>query len=201
MMMNIRFLRALLPNFKDHLEDFNPSLLSKCNERFLMPPTDSPPDKNYFQEVMILAYECFDFVINVIDNRVRSEWKKIVREELTKGGGKLFKIISANDKTYLNVRIGSAQHKECAPELFLKEQTNQWSELWCPRDMGSHEVSLMEDSLQDLRERAKADGGIEVSLNELKTTLKNYKKDTKGSDNWMVTELKQMPDHVLNMFL
>ena len=66
--------------------------------------------------------------------------------------------------------------------------------------MNEHSIKLVEDALKELRQAAQEQEGIEVSTEELIETFNTYKKDSKGSDNWMVTELKKLPLQVLNMF-
>ena len=75
-----------------------------------------------------------------------------------------------------------------------------WSNLWNPKHTRPEEVQELIDAMEDLRSQAGESSPINVSMDLFMHTLKTYHKDSKGADNWQVSELQSLPVSILNMF-
>ena len=70
--------------------------------------------------------------IHLVIIRSTSDWTDFVIKELAKGGGSLFKYINKEDKEFLNVDYTNVPGTDADPDIFLTQQTTQWSTKWCP---------------------------------------------------------------------
>ena len=107
--------------------------------------------------------------------------EKNVREQVSIGGGKLFKFISKLDKQYLQVACDT-HSKTGNPEGFINEQRDLWASYWCPDDEFENDTTLPME-YKYLREDALSCGKhICFDSKSLDFALKGYKKETMGID-------------------
>ena len=53
-----------------------------------------------------------------------------MRDQLSLGGGKLFKYISSEEKAFLNVTLTDFPQFENSPQAFLEDQKSTWAKYW-----------------------------------------------------------------------
>ena len=114
------------------------------------------------------------------------------------GGGTLYKYVSMNEKQHLTVGISGGT--ECNPTDFIIDEHSKWSALWNPEEMQATQVEELMGELNkinDMAKSAKEFDGITLNYDDFKKVIKSYHKDSKGADNWAVTELKCIPDSFL----
>ena len=130
---------------------------------------------------------------NHICNEASKQFRSYVRSELSKGGGSLFKYISSEDKAFLNVQWDTQGGVDLTPKLFLDKQLDKWSSLWAPSDQPGLHVEVA-CHLRAMRQHALRNPTDHTfNAESLEKALKNYRKDTLGSDSWGSKELKQIP--------
>ena len=125
--------------------------------------------------------------------KLATEWRDFVKTELWKGGGSLFKFISKLDTEFLNVDYTTGGGTDNNPSVFLKKQSEIFEPLWNP-EPHSNEHATVATHIAALRQLALEEPEPEPTPEQYKKALHNYKKDTKGGDNWTATELEGLPD-------
>ena len=145
-----------------------------------------------------LAITFFKSIVDDIAKKERVKWKKFVDDQLRVGGGKLFQIISKEEKAFLNVRIGDRGGTERSPDVMLKNQADNWGQLWNPGDVGLEEE--VANALNKLRRTSlnQQSDPINICPQILKSKINSYKKNSKGTDCWTADELKAMPQLVID---
>lgn len=131
---------------------------------------------------------------------VRKDWHTYVKREMAKGGGKLFQYISKWEKFFLSVQWESTPDSDTTfktVDEFLDFQLDKWENIWAPQEDAHSQSNLVAD-LNMFREAA-LDEDVHVSFDAhaLKQSLKVYRKDTLGCDNFKASELRVFPECAL----
>jgi len=130
-------------------------------------------------------------------NNLNANWKQFVNDQLSLGGGRLFRFISKLDKAFLSV--SSDTHSASGdPELFLTEQSKKWSKFWHPDEETDIELAMEFNHFWRAAQEQSQD--IVFDINSLDSALKGYRKETMGSDIWKPSELRMLPDIIKKQF-
>ena len=79
--------------------------------------------------------KCKAYYVQQVTLESRNKWTKHVREQLSLGGGKLFKYISSEEKSFLNISLSDFPQYENSPQAFLDSQTNTWAQYWTATEL------------------------------------------------------------------
>ena len=160
---------------------------------------ENPPSLEQLSVCLEVAKSCFShFPVRVI-SKSRQGWIDYVRNQLSSRSGTLFNYISKQDNVFLKVSLEAKGGSDRNPTVFLKNQSQLWSKLWAPStipDADETEHKNIPTLLVGLREHALTyPAPPPLTGTVLDQSLKGYNKDSKGSDNWISSELKALPDH------
>ncbi len=134
----------------------------------------------------------------------RDFWTQYVRDEISKGGGKLFGWISAEEKAYLNVNLTQMMPEGISLNKFVSTQARDWSKFWNPPNFPKEGViqavtQLWHDA-RDIRNCENAydvDPSKHIRYLDPKSFYDNvcaYTKTSTGSDFWRANaDLAQLP--------
>ena len=112
-------LKEALVEIHDFLEDLDDELVDEAQvvERLL--PADSEWQMSRIHESILLIYKYHG---NRVLKLINKWWNEFVKGESIRGGGKLFKYISAEDKQFLSVHWTTHGEGGCSgPEQFLNQ--------------------------------------------------------------------------------
>ena len=84
-----------------------------------------------------------------------------MREQLSLGGGKLFKYISSEEKAYLNVTLADYPQFDNSPQAFLNNQSDTWAKYWTATELQDSTKAAFEQ----LRFQAMAQPGQGIQEN------------------------------------
>ena len=76
---------------------------------------------------------------------------------------------------------------------FLEKQSNDWRRYWGPHPFGNRHAATA-INLNQFRQHALEHVKPHYTPEQVKHQIFTYKKDTRGGDNWTITELKGLPD-------
>ena len=79
--------------------------------------------------------KCKAYYVQQVTIESRNKWTKHVREQLSLGGGKLFKYISSEEKSFLNISLSDFPQFENSPQAFLDSQTDTWAKYWTATEL------------------------------------------------------------------
>ena len=103
----------------------------------------------------------------------------------------MYKYISSEEKSFLNVSITDYPKHGNSPESFVDEQRAVWSRLWCS-EAHRAETTAAFLRLRSLVSQVHANK-ILVDHSRFVSSARSYKKVSKGSDHFLASELAYMP--------
>ena len=131
--------------------------------------------------------------LNRVNYDTQKCWFQFVKDESTRGSGKLFRYISAEDKQYLSVHWTTHGDIGCSgPEEFLMQQIQFWLKKWYISNTHNHELA---SELLHFVKYARDNHNSSHVFDEhaLDNALKGYAKETKGSDVFTPSTLRLLP--------
>ena len=146
------------------------------------------------RDIIDIAIDNFGCLLSISANSRFFAFKKHLAEQLYKGGGTYFKCISAEDKKYMTVDYAAEGGTNRSPTDFLKSQCYAFSKFWQPKSAEA-EQSVLNANLIAYRQYAleNVDSSQHTPYN-YKQTIKHYNNNTRGSDSWHMSTLKELPD-------
>jgi len=174
---------------KDHVQNLPERLREEADLLPRIVPCDCPYAMRQIHDVIS---QISKFYLNKQTCNKKHEFSKFVKQELRRGGGRLFKYIATADKRFLNVHWGTHSNtaKDCSE--FLNEQSASWGKHWDPSN-NSHNQHELPIEFRHLWNAAVGDSTVTFGVAELDKALKGYKKETLGSDMWAPSEIRAMP--------
>ena len=143
----------------------------------------------------ILAFS--SFITHRICDQVIADsakaWRNYIKEQLYKGGGKLFKYIAKEDKAFANVHFIDEKGVSMPPETFLDKQNKKWQIPW---SLDPEQTVVLVACLEQVRIDTLEDFASSPRLFNVDTLdlgLHRYKKNSLGGDVWSATELRALP--------
>ena len=151
-------------------------------------------DQLLVRDIIDIAIDNFGCLLSISANSRFSAFKKHLAEQLYKGGGTYFKCISAEDRKYMFVDYAAEGGTNRSPTDFLKSQCYAFSKFWQPKSAEA-EQSVLNANLIAYRQYAleNVDSSQHTPYN-YKQTIKHYNNNTRGSDSWHMSTLKELPD-------
>ena len=108
-------------------------------------------DDNQLRLIRTSISLALDTILKEVIYEATTNWRKFVKEQLHKGGGLLFKIISKEEKAFLNVDISKFGKDTCSPSPAIAEQTKFWNQYWAP--LKDDLIQQVAKAMEDLRDR------------------------------------------------
>ena len=105
------------------------------------------------------------------------EWRTFVKEQLAKGGGKLFAYIAQQNKEFLCVTLDDLPGKSLSPNRLLSTEFDAWASFWgCPTS-GQEDAENVSANLKHFREYAldQVSEPLGFSQSSLDKALARYK--------------------------
>ncbi len=87
------------------------------------------------------AYLAKKYYLNQKIRESSKFWTEYVRNEFARGGGKLFKWISSEEKQFLSINLSAMMPKGISLNSFVQDQALTWSKLWHPANGSSKDTS------------------------------------------------------------
>ena len=116
-----------------------------------------------------------------------------VRQECAKGGGKLFQWISREEKAFLSIDLSKFQKGRIDPDAFVNKQASEWKQFWAPLKVDPNKVALLLNKIREFLVDG-CDRSILLEFDSFVKSVKTYKKNTRGSDNWGPKEIASLPE-------
>jgi len=76
-------LRKLLDSVNENCDELSAALTKRAEELVIPADIDLP----FVQPVLVLDYDCFDYILASICRKARTQWKDFVNDQLGQGGG------------------------------------------------------------------------------------------------------------------
>ena len=183
-------LKAPLSFAEHHVEELPEDLQCEALVLSRLVPCDNAYALSRIYETITQIYK---FMLNKLNSDSKHEYKKYVRSELSRGGGKLFKYISSEEKRFLQVHYSSHSSAK-SHEEFMNQQVGIWSKCWCPKDV-EHLRNKLAIEFKHLWEFAKQDvKHSNFDEDTLTDVVHSYNKNTLGTDIWAPSELDELPE-------
>lgn len=115
-----------------HVCDASLELIAFAHALAKPPPDNIEINIHNLQLLIQDTSKTLEFYANLLTNNLRTSYNNFVKQELHKGGGKLFSIIAQEDKAFLNVNWASGGGPHITPEIFLDKQVKTWSKFCDP---------------------------------------------------------------------
>ena len=176
----------------DHLSTLSEEVATCVCDQFMF----STPEHlvTHIDEHVELACSALRETSRMFFNECMAERKKYFQQQLFKGGGKLFKHISKEDKAHVSV---SSEAQNLSPMQFLDKQSDKWKVPW---SLAPHEQHILTAILQQTREDTLSDNPPRpFNVELLDEGLAGYKKDALGGDLRGASELRNLPRKIRNM--
>ena len=183
-----QYVEMSLKDVEDNLDHLPEDLAYEAKIIEKMLPAESELHLCNFHESIHLIYK---WHLNRVSKLVNKQYADYVKGESIRGGGKLFQYISAEDKQFLNVHWTTHGDRCSGPEDLLEQQCDSWFTKWFISNTHNRELaSEFSDFYEYVLSVHKPVIFDEASLDK---SLKSYKKDTRGSDVFAPSALRQFP--------